>query len=87
MLAYESGDAVPVPGPRTGSSTSARPQSPPGRTFPVGFLEIDRAFIADLVHDAIDRDVVASVTNVAHVLGMTVTAEGIQTAKSRSHIL
>jgi diguanylate cyclase (GGDEF)-like protein len=57
------------------------------RRFPVDILKIDRSFVADLGHDPVDRAVVASVTELAHVLGMTVTAEGVETEEQRDQVL
>ncbi len=50
------------------------------RTAPVGEIKIDRVFIADLPGDRHDQAIVRSVIALAHGLGCSVTAEGVETA-------
>lgn len=45
------------------------------------FVKIDRFFITDLANDARKKLFVSTVVNLAHVLGITVIAEGIETAE------
>jgi diguanylate cyclase (GGDEF)-like protein/PAS domain S-box-containing protein len=49
------------------------------KRLPVTGLKIDRAFIADLADDAYDQAIVGSIVSVAKALGLSVTAEGIET--------
>jgi diguanylate cyclase (GGDEF)-like protein/PAS domain S-box-containing protein len=49
------------------------------RRFPVEELKIDRSFVVAMASDADDAAIVASVTALAHTLGLTVVAEGIET--------
>ena len=42
-------------------------------------IKIDRAFIADLGRDRASTAIVAAVVTLAHALGMTVIAEGVET--------
>jgi EAL domain-containing protein (putative c-di-GMP-specific phosphodiesterase class I) len=49
------------------------------RTAPVAEIKIDRVFVADLPASAPDRAIVRSVIALAHGLGCTVTAEGVET--------
>jgi len=49
------------------------------RQFPVDILKIDRSFVDRLETSDRDRQIVAAVTSMAHVLGMTVVGEGIET--------
>ena len=46
--------------------------------LPVNEVKIDKGFIDDVVDDAGDRAVVRAVVDIAHTLGMTVVAEGIE---------
>ena len=47
--------------------------------FPVDALKIDRSFIARLGADAADGAIVSAVTTLGHALGLSVTAEGVET--------
>jgi diguanylate cyclase (GGDEF)-like protein len=49
------------------------------RAMSIREIKIDRAFIANLEHSQQDRAIVASVIDLAHGLGCTVTAEGVET--------
>lgn len=49
------------------------------RTLPVAEVKIDRTFVADLDRDPQSQAVVRSVIELAHGLGCTVTAEGVET--------
>lgn len=48
------------------------------KRFPVNALKIDRAFIQNLDTDPHDLAIVSSVVNMAHAMGLTVTAEGVE---------
>ncbi len=49
------------------------------KKFPLDELKIDRSFIADLPGRATDTALVRTVIELGHSLGMTVTAEGVET--------
>jgi EAL domain-containing protein (putative c-di-GMP-specific phosphodiesterase class I) len=50
------------------------------RRFPVDVVKIDRVFVAHLAEDPASKTIVTAVIALAHDLGMTVVAEGVETA-------
>lgn len=55
------------------------------KQFPVDIVKIDRSFIADLEQDEASHSIVFAIVELAHLLGMTVVAEGVETAQQ--HLL
>jgi EAL domain-containing protein (putative c-di-GMP-specific phosphodiesterase class I) len=55
--------------------------------FPVDVVKIDQTFVANLGPDTTASAIAASVTNLAHLLDMTVTAEGVETVQQRDAVL
>ena len=56
------------------------------RRLPIHVVKIDRGFIADIGHAPAGGAIVAAVRNLAHVLGLTVTAEGVETQAQRAEV-
>jgi diguanylate cyclase (GGDEF)-like protein len=48
------------------------------KNFPVDTLKVDRSFVKNLGQAAIDSALLASIVDLAHVLGLSVTAEGVE---------
>jgi diguanylate cyclase (GGDEF)-like protein len=56
------------------------------RRMPIDIVKIDRSFIADIKPAAPERSITAAITNLAHVLGLSVTAEGVETNDQREGV-
>ena len=56
------------------------------RRFPVDIVKIDQGFVADIGRDPAGGAIVAAFTELAHVLGMAVTAEGVETQDQRDAV-
>ncbi len=56
------------------------------RQFPIDVVKIDQSFVADLHHDAATMQIATAVTELAKVLAMTVTAEGVETAQQHQDV-
>jgi diguanylate cyclase (GGDEF)-like protein len=57
------------------------------RELPVDIIKIDRSFVADLGLDTTASAIAASVTNLAHLLDMIVTAEGVETKEQHEQVV
>jgi EAL domain-containing protein (putative c-di-GMP-specific phosphodiesterase class I) len=55
--------------------------------FPVDTIKIDQQFIAKLGTDPASRAIVSAITQLAHSLGMTVIAEGVETAEQHRELI
>ena len=56
------------------------------RRLPVHIVKIDQSFVADIDGGPAGTAIVAGVTTMAHQLGLTVVAEGVETASQRDGI-
>lgn len=57
------------------------------RRFPVDIVKIDQRFVSDLDRDATSAAIVSAVTHLAHALGMTVVAEGVENDQQRDRLI
>ena len=51
------------------------------KKFPLNTLKIDKAFIDDIVTSEVDRHMTSAIITIAHNLGLTVVAEGVEDEK------
>jgi EAL domain-containing protein (putative c-di-GMP-specific phosphodiesterase class I) len=49
------------------------------KQFPVDMVKIDQTFIKDLEQDASSRAIVSKTIEMAHLLGLTIVCEGVET--------
>ncbi len=49
------------------------------KRFPINTLKIDQSFVRDITHDSDDAALAAVIITLGHSLGLTVTAEGVET--------
>jgi EAL domain-containing protein (putative c-di-GMP-specific phosphodiesterase class I) len=56
------------------------------RQYPVDIVKIDQGFVADIGQEPGGSAIVGAVTHLAHVLGMSVTAEGVETAAQHEEV-
>ena len=56
------------------------------RRFPVGCVKIDRSFVRGIGSSDEDAAIVAAAVELGHVLGLTVTAEGVETTEQHERL-
>ena len=56
------------------------------RRLPIDIVKIDQSFVADIKLANLDRSIISAIANLAHVLGLSVTAEGVETDDQRKGI-
>jgi diguanylate cyclase (GGDEF)-like protein len=54
--------------------------------LPIEIIKIDQTFVANVRRASISGEIIAAVTNLAHVLGLTVSAEGVETKEQRDEV-
>lgn len=57
------------------------------RDMPVDIVKIDRRFIAELSDDNAESSIAAMVLGLGRTMGLTVVAEGVETAEQHEHLL
>lgn len=54
--------------------------------LPVNTLKIDKAFIDMILMDGAQKAIIGSIVDIAHIMGMTVVAEGVETQRQLSYL-
>jgi EAL domain-containing protein (putative c-di-GMP-specific phosphodiesterase class I) len=54
--------------------------------FPIDIVKIDQRFVGDLEQSRASRAIVNAVIELAHTLGMTVVAEGVETTEQHQQL-
>lgn len=54
--------------------------------LPVNTLKIDKAFIDAILLDGSQKAIIATIVNLAHIMGMNVVAEGVETETQVAHL-
>jgi EAL domain-containing protein (putative c-di-GMP-specific phosphodiesterase class I) len=56
------------------------------KQFPIDTIKIDRSFVRDLPNDSEDRAIAQAIISMGKALGMTVIAEGVETAEQHAFL-
>ena len=56
------------------------------KRFPIDIIKIDRSFVADIIRNKVDADIIKTIINLAHVLGVKVVAEGVETELQKAFL-
>ncbi len=56
------------------------------KRLPIDTLKIDKEFVGDLTRDPDDEAITATIISMAHSLGLTVVAEGVETAEQLRYL-
>jgi diguanylate cyclase (GGDEF)-like protein len=56
------------------------------RRLPLDILKLDRSFVSEMLNGNESREIVHTIISLAHILGMAVVAEGVETAEQANHL-
>src|SRR5271169_122058 len=56
------------------------------KQFPIDTIKIDRSFVRDLPKDSEDQAIAQAIISMGNALGMTVVAEGVETAEQQAFL-
>jgi EAL domain-containing protein (putative c-di-GMP-specific phosphodiesterase class I) len=56
------------------------------KQFPIDTIKIDRSFVRDLPRDSEDQAITQAIISMGKALGMTVIAEGVETAEQQAFL-
>jgi diguanylate cyclase (GGDEF)-like protein len=56
------------------------------RRLPLDILKLDRSFVSEMLNSNESREIVHTIISLAHILGMAVVAEGVETFEQSNHL-
>src|SRR6202042_1322249 len=56
------------------------------RRLPLDILKLDRSFVSEMENNHESREIVRTIISLAHILGMDIVAEGIETAEQANQL-
>jgi EAL domain-containing protein (putative c-di-GMP-specific phosphodiesterase class I) len=56
------------------------------KQFPIDTIKIDRSFVRDLPYDSEDKAIAQAIISMGKALGMTIVAEGVETAEQETFL-
>lgn len=56
------------------------------KRFPIDVIKIDRSFTSDITTNKVDADIVKTIIALAHIMGVKVVAEGVETERQKEFL-
>ena len=56
------------------------------RRLPLDILKLDRSFVSEMLNNNENREIVHTIISLAHILGMHIVAEGVETVEQANQL-